>query len=151
MTEKFWETKRLDELTDEEWESLCDGCAQCCRVKFQDKDSGQLATTTLVCHLLDIDKRRCTRYPQRHQLVPACIELDAENVLDLHWLPETCGYRRVAERKPLEDWHPLISGKFETVYQAGISVSGQVISVDNVHPDDIAYHLLKWVEEPSGG
>jgi len=33
---KFWETTPLSEMNAEQWESLCDGCAQCCLVKLED-------------------------------------------------------------------------------------------------------------------
>ena len=145
MRERFWETKTLDELDDEEWEALCDGCAQCCRLRFRDGESDQVVTTTLVCALLDLPTRRCTNYPKRHELVPDCVELTPEAARKFDWLPETCAYRRVAEGRPLEDWHPLISGTAETVTQAGVSVTDKVISVANVHPDDIASNILKWV------
>lgn len=145
MRERFWEYLPLHELTEEEWEALCDGCAQCCRLKFQDIATHRIATTTIVCRLLDVPTRRCKQYPKRHELVEDCIELKAENVSNLRWLPDTCGYRRVAEERPLEDWHPLISGTRDTVAKAGVSISDQVISEDDVHPDDIDLHVLKWV------
>ena len=145
QSDRFWETKSLGELTDEEWESLCDGCAQCCRLRFQDAETGRIATTTLVCGLLDVETRRCGSYPQRHALVKDCVELTTDNVLQFTWLPETCAYRRVAEGRPLESWHPLLSGTSESVTQAGVSVANQVVSVNHVHPDDIETHILKWV------
>lgn len=145
MQERFWETKTLEELDDEEWEALCDGCAQCCRLRFRDSETDEVVTTTLVCALLDLPTRRCTNYPKRHELVPDCVELTSETARAFDWLPETCAYRRVAEGRPLEDWHPLISGSTETVTRAGISVTDKVISAANVHPDDIASNILKWV------
>ncbi|MCY3857661.1 MAG: YcgN family cysteine cluster protein [Gammaproteobacteria bacterium] len=145
MSDRFWETKSLEELDDSEWEALCDGCAQCCRLRFRASESEQVITTTLVCALLDIPTRRCTKYPKRHELVPDCVELTPETARAFHWLPETCAYRRVAEGRPLEDWHPLISGTTETVTDAGVSVTDKVVSAANVHPDDIASSILKWV------
>ena len=148
LRDRFWENYGLSDLTEEEWEALCDGCAQCCRIKFEDVDTGQLASTPLVCELLDTKTRRCTHYPDRHTLVPDCVEFNDKNINELNWLPDTCAYRLVAESKPLKDWHPLISGNRESVREAGIGVTEDFISMANVKMEDVSDHLLKWVENP---
>jgi len=142
----FWESVPLAEMSTAQWESLCDGCARCCLIKLEDADSGEVHHTALVCDLLDVDRCRCTRYPERHELVPDCIEFDAELVERLAWLPRSCAYRRLAEGRGLADWHPLVSGDPESVHRAGISVRGQVLPVGAVHPQDYEEHVIHWVD-----
>ncbi|MEO8420065.1 MAG: hypothetical protein ABI457_02620, partial [Hyphomicrobium sp.] len=49
----FWETKALTAMTAEEWESLCDGCGQCCLIKVEDEDTSNVYLTRLGCRMLD--------------------------------------------------------------------------------------------------
>jgi len=142
----FWEEKSLDEMSPTEWESLCDGCARCCMIKLENEDDGKVYHTSLVCHLLDIEACRCTRYSERHDIVRDCIEFTADLAGQLNWLPTTCAYRRLAEGLPLLDWHPLISGRRDSVHEAGISVRDRVIPVQMVHEDEQTEHIVDWIE-----
>ena len=144
-TRPFWERLTLDEMTDAQWESLCDGCARCCMIKLEDTDSGRLEYTRLVCRFLDQDACACTRYPDRHRLVEDCVHLGPDEARAFHWLPETCAYRTLAKGGTLADWHPLVSGDPESVHRAGISVRGKVLSEDAVHPDGYFEHVIRWV------
>jgi uncharacterized protein len=141
----FWKDKTLEEMTDAEWESLCDGCARCCLIKLEDADTAEVHYTSLVCDLLDLDRCRCTRYPQRHELVPDCIHFTPELAATLSWLPDTCAYRLLAEGLDLPEWHPLVSGRRESVHEAGISVKGRVIPVRMVEEDDQEDYVIDWV------
>ena len=131
----FWKTKTLEEMSPEEWESLCDGCALCCLHKFQDEDSGEVILTHVACRLLDLKSCRCRDYRRRHKRVPTCLVLNPKLVRKLDWLPETCAYRLVAEGKDLPDWHPLVSGDPDSVHRAHASVLGRAISERDVEMD----------------
>ncbi len=147
MTERpFWQRLTLAEMSDVQWESLCDGCARCCLIKLEDEDTREVAYTRVVCGLLDVERCRCTRYPDRHLLVPDCVELGPDQAAAFRWLPTTCAYRTLAEGRDLANWHPLVSGDPETVHRAGISVRGRVLSEDHVHPEGLDEHIIRWVE-----
>lgn len=124
----FWQEKSLGEMSHEEWESLCDGCARCCLIKLEDEESGELCTTSVVCRYLEIEQCRCSVYGERSRLVPECLQVTRENIAGLYWMPHSCAYRLLAEGNPLPDWHPLVSGGSESIHEAGIAVSGYAIS-----------------------
>lgn len=120
----FWHVKSLSEMTQREWEQLCDGCGRCCLLKLEDEDTGDIYLTRLACRMLDVGKCRCREYERRHELVHDCLSIAPDTVTSFSWLPATCAYRRIAEGRGLAWWHPLVSGDPETVHQAGISLRG---------------------------
>jgi uncharacterized cysteine cluster protein YcgN (CxxCxxCC family) len=77
--------------------------------------------------------------------VPDCVTLDAAQLDKLRWLPSTCAYRRLADGKGLEWWHPLVSGDPRTVRQAGISISGRALSETSLSPREIEERVIRWV------
>ncbi len=139
---KFWETKTLEQMSPDEWESLCDGCGLCCLVKIEDEDSGDIYNTSVSCHLLDIEHCRCRDYMNRLSKVPACAQLNLSNLPAMGWLPETCAYKRLYAGKDLPAWHPLLTTDKQSVHDAGVSVKWFAQSEEYVHPDQLADFII---------
>lgn len=142
---RFWETKSLAEMTSEEWESLCDGCAKCCLHKLIDDEAEELFFTDLACKLLDIETCRCTNYSNRLEQIPDCRTFTAENIQDMYWLPISCAYRTLAEGRKLEKWHPLITGDANSVHRFKRSVKGRCISENEVPLEQWQERIVRWV------
>jgi uncharacterized cysteine cluster protein YcgN (CxxCxxCC family) len=128
MKDEYWKRKSLAEMTTEEWDGLCDGCALCCMHKVEDEETGEIFYADLACRLLDLDTCRCTDYANRAKKVAECFVLSVDKPEMYAWLPATCAYRRLANDQDLPDWHPLITGDPESVHEAGISVRGKAVS-----------------------
>jgi len=97
---QYWE-KSLDELKDDEWEQLCDGCGRCCMHKFEDEDTGEMIYSNIACRLLDCESCRCTDYAHRIKRIPKCMDIRHFVSEQFRWLPPTCAYRLRFEGKSL--------------------------------------------------
>jgi uncharacterized cysteine cluster protein YcgN (CxxCxxCC family) len=140
----FWQNKKLHEITGTEWESLCDNCGKCCLNKLEDEKTGEIHFTSAACRLLDLKTCRCTRYAERMQLVPRCLDVRKLDLEAYHWLPSTCAYRLLAEGEDLPAWHPLVSGRRETVQRAGVSISSYAINENQVRR--LEDHIIRWLD-----
>ncbi len=121
--------KKLEDYTKEEWEDICDHCGKCCLIKLQDEDSGEIYYTDVICRYFDEEKCLCTVYDRRRELVPECLKLTKDNVKNIAWMPKTCAYRRLFEKRP-----PC----------AKTTVKGRCISEVLVKPEDLEDHIVEW-------
>jgi uncharacterized cysteine cluster protein YcgN (CxxCxxCC family) len=142
----FWQRKPLEQMTDSEWESLCDGCGKCCLNKLEEiEGDGRTFYTDVGCRLLDGQTCRCGDYAHRLEQVDDCVRLTPQSLKEINWLPPSCAYVRLAEGKDLYWWHHLVSGDPETVHIAGASVRGRVGASEVDVPDrDLEDHIVKW-------
>ena len=124
-TDKFWKTKPLSQMNDNEWDLLCDNCGKCCLEKTEDPQTGKIEVTPIACRFLNINDCTCIIYGERFSVEPDCLKITPENIPDFTWLPKSCAYRRISEGLDLEWWHPLVSGDPESVHRAGIPVRGR--------------------------
>jgi hypothetical protein len=149
LAEPFWRTKTLTQMSEAEWESLCDGCGKCCLIGLEDEDTGEIYLTDVSCKLLDGATCRCSDYPNRKAQVPDCVKLTPELVPTLTWLPKSCAYRLVHEGRPLYPWHPLVSGDPEAVHEANVSVRGKVRPETSVKTRNLIRRITQWPEPTS--
>lgn len=131
-------SKNMSDMTDAEWESICDGCGLCCQVRYIDEDTDEIVLSNEACRYLCLKSNRCSDYQNRLQNQPLCAKITPENIHELDWLPHTCGYRLVANNEDLPEWHPLISGDPKSVHTHPESPSmlGALIHEDEEWDDD---------------
>ena len=127
----FWKEKALSELNHDEWESLCDRCGLCCRLKEEDEDTGEVVDTIYVCRMIDLETCQCRDYKNRQNRVPDCIVLTPEKAMEFNWLPRSCAYRLLVQGFDLPAWHPLISGDPESAHKAGFSIREHILAEDD--------------------
>ena len=142
----FWKTKTLEQMSDQEWESVCDGCGRCCLQKLECADSGEIFYTELACQLLDVKSCRCSDYTHRTQKVDSCISLRSLKDEEWAFMPTSCAYRLLKEGEGLMPWHPLLTGSHRLMEENGISVKGKVISELSVAEEDFEEHIVTWVQ-----
>ena len=158
LEDKFWETKRLEEMSTEEWEAVCDGCAKCCLNKLiEDDDEAQAGPTDYVdegetvyftnvaCQYLNSHNCSCDCYDLRTVLVPDCVKLTKDNLKDIFFMPTSCSYRRLMEGRGLPSWHPLLNnGKKSLMHKKQMSVRNKTISELAVRFEDYEDHIVTW-------
>jgi uncharacterized protein len=141
---RFWETVPLTKMTPAEWEALCDGCGKCCLNKLEYEDTGEVVYTRVGCRLLDGDSCRCMDYANRKALVPECVFLTPKSLPKIaYWMPSTCAYKLLFQKKQLPDWHPLLTGDPDSTHKAGQSVKGVTIPEGSVDEDDWEDYLFE--------
>lgn len=152
----FWQTTALQEMSQDEWEQLCDGCGKCCLHKVLEArddvadDAPMRADDTMhyinvACQLLDTESGRCRQYAQRLDYVPSCVVLTPENLAQSHFMPASCAYRRLFEGKPLPSWHPLLhQGSRIPMIEAGMATTGYSLYSDATEVADDDVVIITW-------
>ncbi|KJF93397.1 hypothetical protein UB33_05690 [Photobacterium angustum] len=144
----FWQEKDLATMTDQEWESLCDGCGKCCLHKLIDDDTDDIYYTNVACSLLDNKTCSCKDYPNRFESGEECLKLTRDRIDEFVWLPETCAYRLLAEGKSLPEWHPLLTGSKEAMHKANESVRDKIVyEIDVIDWEDHIQNLPEWAKK----
>ena len=141
LRELFWETYTLDQLNQDEWEALCDGCAKCCTLKLVDEK--KIFFTNISCSKLVLDSCMCSDYTNREKNVKDCLKLTKDNLQkNSKFLPSSCSYKLLDEGKPLPHWHHLISKSKESVHRRNKSIQDYCVSETLIDQDNYEDHIV---------
>ncbi len=141
---EFWKKKKLDDMTQEEWELLCDGCGKCCLNKLEIK--GKIKFTRTRCRFLDCKSCLCKIYENRFNKVEDCRNIDLNAVREKpRWLPKTCAYWLLDNGMELPEWHPLLTGKADSVHLAGMSIKNRD-TVSETGITDYENYVIDWAD-----
>ncbi len=136
---EFWKQKQPEAFTTEEWEAICCRCGNCCRLKLEDEESGDIYYTDVICRYFDLSNNLCQQYHQRCRLVPECLKLTEQNWNKINWMPTNCAYRILYQTGDLPSWHPL---KTKKPLADKYSVKNKVISEQDVPEEELEDHIV---------
>ncbi len=144
MKKEFWKTKKLEDLNDNEWETLCDHCGKCCVQKFA--ENGKTLFTNIICDHLCLPDCSCRIYNGR-LATGFCIKVNLQTVREkAYFLPSTCAYKLLLNGQDLPDWHPLVTGRTDSTYLAAHSLANRrVISGMLAYVDPAAIEIIEAV------
>ncbi len=115
MDTDFWKHKKLSEFTEEEWEAICLRCGKCCL--FKDTINNVVFFSNQMCQHFDFKTGKCSCYKTR--LNDFCYKVDMHLLqTEPELLPDSCAYKLLFTGKELPDYHPLVSGKPQSVHKA---------------------------------
>lgn len=133
----FYKTKKLSEMSNEEWEKLCALCGRCCFRKYVEGrgKKAKLYYTRICCNLFDIHSGKCLDYNNRLKKCRDCVRISPKKIKNFIWLPKNCAYRLLSEGKELPSWHPLVSG----IPLAENPIKNQVMIQNPILERDVEY------------
>ena len=122
----FYE-KPLSELTDEEWEQICMRCGKCCLIKYD--GDGVIHFSNQICKFFDLKKGKCSCYAERFKKTGyTCKKVNLDLLeKEIELLPPTCAYRCLYEGRELPDYHPLLTGRIDSVVLAKQTVKAMPV------------------------
>ena len=139
---EFWKKKKLSEMNKREWELLCDGCGKCGLNELDIR--GKIKFTNTVCRFLDCHNCLCKIYDHRFEKVPDCRDITLAAIREKpRWLPKTCAYWLLDNGQELPYWHPLITGKADSVHQAKMSLQNRQ-TVNESEVNDYENYIVDW-------
>ncbi|RVU81705.1 YcgN family cysteine cluster protein [Leucothrix sargassi] len=146
MSDNWWDSVPLEEMTKEQWEQICDRCGKCCLIKLQDEeeDGGEVYYTDVACHLFDGDACQCADYKNRQLRVPDCVQLEPGNLEALSWMPPSCSYRRLQQGRQLASWHHLVSGDVNLIHETKNSAMGRVVFERDIEDEELEDRIVQW-------
>lgn len=122
--------KGRHQLSNQEWEDLCDHCGKCCLVTLQDEESGEIYHTNILCRHCNAEDGCCDVYANRFEVVSECIKLTPDNIDKLPWLPKTCAYRQLFDK----NYRPALLKPLQ----------GRVISQDQIDEENLEDYIVDW-------
>ena len=139
---EFWKKKSLVEMNDEEWEALCDGCGKCCLNKLEIKE--KIKFTNVCCRFFNQQTCLCKIYENRFLAVSDCLSITLDTIREQpRWLPKTCAYWLLDNGFDLPDWHPLKTGRADSVHTAKMSLKDRnLVSESGIK--NYENHIVDW-------